>query len=201
MTAGRRKFCTGWLALHLFIIVVVSLHDLASILPGDRTVFSGMGSGFWRAVESSTSLVLGKELAPGNPARQAIAAYANCAGIELGYSYFAPTVPENPRLVFELRDPDGRVTYDLPRVGNAASGYRIAALLDNLQHLKNRTLREAVVQTLANSIRREHPHAVAGRAYFAVARLPGPAEYRAGKRLSYELRHTYEFRFGSAPAD
>ena len=201
MTAGGRKFCAGWLGLHLLVVFIVSLGDLASILPGDRTVFSGMGHEFWKKVESITALLLGRELSPRNPIRQAIAAYANCAGIDFGYSYFAPTVSENPKLIFELRDSEGRITYDLPHVGNAASGYRIAALLDNLQHLKSPALREAIVQSLAYTIRREHHDAVAGRAYFATAHLPAPAEFRAGKRLSYELRYTYEFRFEPTRSD
>ena len=134
---------------------------------------------------------------PSDPIRQAIAAYANCAGIIAWLRYFAPTVSENPKLIFELRDSDGRVTYDLPHVGNAASGYRIAALLDNLQHLKSPALREAIVQSLAYTIRREHHDAVAGRAYFATAHLPAPAEFQAGKII---LRLRYTCNFGSRRA-
>lgn len=194
MSSGQRKLWASWLGLHFFFIVVASLQDLASILPGERTFLSLKSEAFWRRVGSFSSLVLGNQLSPSNPLRQAIATYTNSSGIELGYSYFAPSVPENPKLIFELRLPDGDVNYDLPHVGSAASGYRIAALLDNLQHVSYRPLREAIVQNLAYRTRLDHPDAVTMRAFFTTSKLPSPAEFRAGQRPFYRLLYTYEIR-------
>ena len=194
MSAGRRRLCVGWLALQLLLIVVVSLHDLASILPGDRSVLPQASDILWRKVESFTSLLLGRQLGASNPIRQGIAAYTNGAGIDLGYSYFAPSVSENSKLIFELHYPDGHVGYDLPHVGGAAAGYRVAALLDNLQHASYPPLRRAIVQTLVASICLEHPDAVIVRAIIATANLPGPTEFRAGSRPTYKIRYAYEFR-------
>ena len=88
---------------------------------------------------------LGERLPASKPLREGLAAYANGAGIELGYSYFAPRIPGNAKLVFELHYPDGRVEYDLPHVAGAAAGYRVATLLDNLLEIHYARLREAIV--------------------------------------------------------
>ena len=143
----------------------------------------------------------GRELPETNPLRQFLASYANWTGIEVGYSYFAPIIPGNSRLVFELHYSDGRVEYDLPAVGGAAAGYRISALLDYLRVIRYLPLREALVRSLVESCRRDHPDATLIRAVLGVADLPAPHEYRAGKRISYEATFAYDFRFHpQAPA-
>jgi hypothetical protein len=201
VSAGQKKWCATWLALHFCIVILVSLNDLASIVPADRTFLGQRFEWFCDKIGAITTSLLGRRLSPANPLRQIVATYANCAGIELGYSYFAPSVSENPRLIFELHYPDGHVSYDLPHVGSAASGYRVAALLDSLQHLRYRPLREAIVQTLAYPICREHSDAVMGRAFFATAHLPAPEEFRAGGRPSYKLLYTYEIRLQTTHSD
>jgi hypothetical protein len=47
---------------------------------------------------------------------RAIATYINVTGIEVGYGYFAPNVPETHALVFELSFPDGHLEYESPFV-------------------------------------------------------------------------------------
>ena len=46
------------------------------------------------------------------------------------------------KLVFELRYPDGRVEYELPRVGSDAAGFRVAGLLDKIGRTPYSALRE-----------------------------------------------------------
>lgn len=189
--------CAGWFTLHFLLIIIVSLHDISSILPGDASVLPQGSNRVWRRLETITAALLAERLPASNPLRQGLAAYANGAGIELGYSYFAPSIPGNAKLIFELHYPDGRVEYDLPHVGGAAAGYRVATLLDNLQEIHYARLREAIVQSLVSAAWREHPDAVMIRAVFGVASLPTAEEFRAGTKDSYRLLSTYDFRLRS----
>ena len=155
MSIRQKGIWTTALGLHLFLVVVISLQDVSSTL-----IVGHYPPWFERALartEAIASSIRGQGLSESNPLRQSLGTYANCSGIEVGYSYFAPIIPGNCKLVFELHYPDGRVEYDLPVVGGSAAGYRVSALLDYLQVIQDPPLREALLRSLAESVRREHP--------------------------------------------
>ena len=184
------------LTLHLFLVITISLQDLSSSLTNE----DGAPLKFlWPRLDVAARTLLGRPLSESNPLRQAITTYADGTGIEAGYSYFAPSVPPNCRLTFELSYPDGRVTYDLPPVGGAAAGYRVSTLLDHLQSIHYPRLREALVKTLSYSVWKEHPQAELVRASMAVADLPTIVQYQTGSRVTYKLLYTYNFRFHPRP--
>jgi hypothetical protein len=183
------------LGLHLFLIATISLQDISSTLANTASLLPPRFGPLLDRAETITSTAIGNHLDASNPLRQALAAYADVTGIEAGYSYFAPNVPGNSKLAFELHYADGRVEYDLPVVGGAAAGYRVATLLDQLRTLHYGRLREAIVKTLVLSVRQEHPDAVMIRAVFGVAHLTSIAEYRMGRGISYEALYAYDFHF------
>ena len=183
------------LGLHLFLIATISLQDISSTLANTASLLPPRFEPLLDWTETVTSTAIGNHLDVSNPLRQVLAAYADVTGIEAGYSYFAPNVPGNAKLAFELHYADGRVEYDLPVVGGEAAGYRVATLLDQLRTLHYGRLREAIVKTLVLSVRQEHPDAVMIRAVFGVAHLTSVAEYRMGQRISYETLYAYDFHF------
>ncbi len=185
------------MSLHFFLVINIALQDFAATLASGASLLPQGFEPILERIEAVASAGLGRRLAVANPLRQILTTYADCTGIEAGYSYFAPSVPGNGKLVFELHYPDGHVDYDVPVVGGAAGGYRIATFLDHLRAVHYLRLREALLRTLVQSIHREHPDAVLIRAVFGVANLTSPAEYRAGKRISYQALYSYEFRFRS----
>lgn len=186
-----------WLALHFFLIVTFALRDAASVLPGTSSALPPWSGQLWRWSETVASVILGKWLPEASPVRQTLAVYANGTGIGAGYSYFAPSVPGNCKLLFELHYPDGRLEYDLPHVGGAAAGYRLATLLDYLESFHYVPLRQAILKMLVYPIWQKHPDATTIRAVLAVANLPTAAEFKAGARKSYEPLYAYDFRFRS----
>jgi len=190
----QKRIRTTALGLHLFLVVVISLQDVSSTLIGAGHYPPWFERALART-EAIASGIRGQGLSESNPLRQSLATYANCSGIEVGYSYFAPVIPGNCKLVFELHYPDGRVEYDLPVVGGSAAGGRVSALLDYLQVIHYLPLREALLRSLAESVRREHPDATLIRAVLGVANLVNADEYRAGKRISYRALFAYDFRF------
>jgi hypothetical protein len=189
------------LGLQLFLIVTVCLRDTFAIFATTPTIFPRKANVFWERAEQTTAALLGERLDDSNPLRNAVVVYLHTAGIESGYGFFAPNVPANYKLVFELRYPDGRVEYDVPRVGSAAIGVRFAGLLDQLAEVSYAPLRETMTKIVAYSIWQEHPDAKLVRAFLGRARLPSPAEFEKGDKGSYELLFAYDFTFrGTQPS-
>ena len=132
-----------------------------------------------------------------NPVRQILGGYLHTAGIEAGYGFFAPNVPSNYKLVFEIHYRDGRIEYDLPSVSGAATGLRLANLLDNIGNTRYDPLREMMLKMLAYSVWREHSNATMIRAVFGFVNLPTATEFEHGKKESYEFLYAYDFHFPS----
>lgn len=188
------------LGLHLLLIVVVCLRDTFSIFATTPTLFPAQANGFWERGGESGAVLLGQRLDHCNWLRNSIAVYLHSTGIEAGYGFFAPNVPANYKLVFELRYPDGHVEYDIPRVNSAATGLRFAGLLDQLAEVSYAPLRETMMKIVTYSVWQDHPEASMIRAYFGNARLPRPAEFEKGNKGSYDLLFAYDFTFrGTKP--
>jgi hypothetical protein len=189
-----------WFALHVLLILSFSCRETLRLVAQEPTVFPSSVKGFSREAERVADAALGQHLAASNPIRQALATYLHIAGIEAGYGYFAPNVPDSYKLVFELYYPDGRVEYELPPVSNAAAGLRIAGLLDKIGRAPYDALREHLVKMLAQSIWREHPEVKTIRAVLGSIRLPSASEFEHGKGESYEFLYAYDFSLQNEPA-
>ena len=179
--------------------MTVCLRDTFSIFATTPTVFPAKAKKFWLGGEQVAATLIGQRLDDSNWLRNGITAYLHGSGIEAGYGFFAPNVPANYKLVFELRYPDGRSEYEIPRVSSAATGLRFAGLLDQLAEVSFTPLRETMMKILAYSVWQEHPDANIIRAYFGRARLPTPAEFERGDKGSYDLLFAYDFTFRGRP--
>lgn len=143
---------------------------------------------------------LGHDLSPTNPLRQILWAYLNTAGIEAGYSYFAPNVPDNYKIVFELQYPDGHTEFELPEVSGRATGLRLSTLLDVVAETEYEPLRAMMVKMMAYAVWQEHPEVVKVRAVVGDVDLPTPSEFQQGQRESYHFLFGYDFSFAPAKA-
>jgi hypothetical protein len=193
MTLSKKRVYLAGLALQLFLIITVSSRDTFWLLSTSRTVFPERSKNFWQRAEQIASIPLGQGLPRSNPVRQILTGYLHLSGIEIGYGFFAPNIPNNYKLVFELRFPDGRVEYKLPRVSNAASVLRVATLLDMIGRTRSEAFRQTMVKMLADSMWREHADATMIRAIFGSVVLPSVPEFEHGKRESYEFLYAYDF--------
>jgi hypothetical protein len=190
----RQKYVyVAWFSLHFLLIITFSCCDTLGLVAQGPTVFPASFKKFSQKAETALSAVLGQRLGASNPVRRALATYLHIAGIETGYGYFAPNVPGSYKLVFELHYPDGRVEYELPTVGSAAAGLRVAGLLDKIGRTRYDALREHLVKMVAQSIWRDHPQVKAIRAVFGSIRLPSVTDFEHGKRESYEFLYAYDF--------
>jgi hypothetical protein len=190
----------AWLVLHFLLIISVSCRETLWLIAQGPTILPSRFKSYSQEAETRVSLALGEHLASSNPIRQALATYLHTAGIESSYGYFAPNVPGNYKLVFELYCSDGRVEYVLPSVSSAAAALRMVSLLDNIGRTHYDALRELLVKTLAQSVWREHPEVETIRAVFGSVSLPSVSEFEQGKRESYEFLYAYDFSLKNEPA-
>ena len=184
-----------WLVLH-FLLLLAVCWDVTLWLLGQG--FTGLPSRFnstWAKAQSVTSALLLRPLAPTHPLRQMLWGYLHGTGIEGGYGFFAPDVPNSYKLVFELHYPDGRIEYELPVVSGTAAGVRLGNLLDQIARVQYAPLRELMIKMLAYSVWQVHPDAASIRAVFGSVELPTADEFKNGGKESYVFLYAYDFRF------
>jgi hypothetical protein len=187
----------AFFAFHLSFILLVCLRGTFATLESE-TFFPRSLDRYWRAGAAIISIPLGETLSVGNPIRQGIAAYLQGAGINAGYGYFAPSVPDNYKVVFELRYADGRTEYELPRVRTGATGLRLTSLLRRIADETYEPLRAMFVKMLAYSIWQDHQDATSIRAVVGYVHLPTPDEFERGQKESYHALFAYDFDFSKA---
>lgn len=191
----RRPIYLAFFAAQVFLILIVSGRDTLSLIGRGLTVLPLACARSAQTAENIISTIVCLRCQRANPFRKTFLTYLQLAGIDRGYGYFAPNVPANYRLVFELHHHDGHVEYELPTVGSDAAGLRLASLLDEIGRADYPPLREYLVKMMARSIYGPDPDVAMVRALFGVTIQPGPNGYARGERSRYELLQTYEFRF------
>jgi hypothetical protein len=123
----QKSVCLAWLAIHFGLIVAVSCRDTLWLVAHRLTVLRAPAS-YSAKAERIAAAVLAQTLATSNPVRRLLLTYLHAGGIARGYSYFAPNVPGNYKIVFELHYSDGRVERELPAVNSKAAGLRLRKL-------------------------------------------------------------------------
>jgi hypothetical protein len=190
-----RPWAVVWLGLHLALTVAVSCRDTFDIFGRAETIFPPRYQSRWRTAGEVASMVAAGNAATPTVIREPVQAYLHIAGIEAGFGFFAPNIPSNYKLVFELHHPDGRVDYDIPAVNSLSAGMRLAGLLDFIAETDFEELRVLMLRFLTESAWREHPDVKSINTLFGVAILPSPQEYKRGKRETYKVMAKYTFAF------
>jgi hypothetical protein len=188
----RRIYAT-WFVVHFSLITAVCFAGIFSLVAEGATMLPSALERCARRAELIVAFVLGKEAAASSPVRQGIATYLHAAGIQAGYSFFAPNIPGYHKLTLELYYPDGRVEYESPRVSGKAAALRLDSLLDRLGEKRYEPLREVVVKMLAFSVWRDHPDVKKIRATFGAVSPPGISDFENGKAESFQPMFSYDF--------
>ncbi len=181
--------------LHFALILAVSLRDTCYFLTGAGTISPPQWAHAWEVAGRCAGDAVGGGLSPANPLRQALTLYTNAAGIEAGYAFFAPNVPNSYKLVFELHYRDGHVEYELPHVADAATGLRLNNLFENIAAPRFDVLRELLLKMMAYSVWEKHPGVTLIRAVFGGVISPSVPDFEAGRSESYEVYAAYDFTF------
>ena len=190
---GKWAYLIGFV-LHFGLIAAICIHSTLSLVGSSKTIFPES----LRPTLNRAARLSDISASPSSGWRalgRTVAAYSRLSGIDGGYTFFAPNVPDACKLVFELRYPDGTVEYDLPRASYAGGGLGISALLNNIATIQYDPLRERLIQMLAYSAWRHHPKAITIRAVLGYVHLPTIAQFQKGETESYEYLYAYEFQF------
>jgi hypothetical protein len=188
-----KRVYSAWFVVHFFLITAVCLAGIFSLVAEGTTMLPSSLDNDARKAELIAASVLGKEAAASNPLRQGIATYLHAAGVQAGYSFFAPNVPGYHKLTLELHYANGRVDYESPHVSGKAAALRLSSLLDRLADNPYKPLREVVVKMLALSVWRERPDVNKIRATFGAVNLPGVSEFEHGEAETFQPMFSYDF--------
>jgi len=121
--------------------------------------------------------------------------YEHAAGIDTGYGFFAPAVPNASKLVFEITYADGHPEYELLVVSDNAAGFRLCTLLSQLPRMHHESVRELVMRMVAYSVWQRHPTAKRIRAVVGFVRVPPPGAARDVDIADYQFQYAYDFTF------
>ena len=198
---SRYRFLIGIATIHLLLVLIVCLRDTFGLFAEARTIFPAPLNSSWENAGMFCSTALGEGLNLRNPFRQSVAAYLNAAGIEAGYNFFAPNVPNNYKLAFEVHHrPDNRTTYEVPSVADSATAFRLESLLDRIADLDYEPMRQAMVQMLIKPVWQRNPDATSIRAVLGFVVWPSADDYLNGERETFEPVHGYQFDLRRADA-
>jgi hypothetical protein len=193
----RQHAWAAFLSIHLVIVAWVSSQDILSLLANGHTSLPRWVQSYAQRADSVIAAAFDNGPAGFRGLAQVVTVYEHAGGIQSGYGFFAPAVPNSCKLVFEITYDDGRVEYELPRVNGEATGLRLSSLLDQIGAVGYDPLRELILKMLAYATWQEHPRARKVRAVFGFVQIPSAAEFRRGKAESYHFMYAYDFSFGA----
>src|SRR2546423_14793291 len=128
-----------------------------SVIAEGATIVPSALNNYAGKAELVAAWLLGKQADAASPVRYGVATYLHAAGIQAGYTFFAPNVPGYHRLILELYYEDGRVEYDSPHVRGRAAALHLNSLLNRLAGGPYEALPVGVVKMLAVFLWQEHP--------------------------------------------
>lgn len=188
-----KRVCVAWFGIHFFLITAVCFAGLFSLVAEDATILPSALDTYARKAELLAAWLLAKQASASSPVRRSIATYLHAAGIQSGYTFFAPNIPGYHKLTLELYYQDGRVEYQSPHVSGRAAPLRIDSLLNRLADDRYEPLREVVIKMLALSMWRERPDVKKIRATFGLVSPPSISDFEHGKGESFQPLFSYDF--------
>lgn len=188
-----KRVYVAWFGIHFFLITAVCFAGLFSLVAERATILPSALDTCARKTELVAAWLLGKQAGAASPVRRTIGTYLHAAGIQSGYTFFAPNIPGYHKLILELTYQDGRIEYESPHVSSHAAPLRIDSLLNRLADARYEPLREVVVKMLALSVWREHPDVKKIRATFGSVSLPSISDFEHGKAESFQPLFSYDF--------
>jgi hypothetical protein len=188
-----KRIHAAWFGVHFFLVTAVCLAGLFALIAEGTTLLPSTLDKHARKAEFLAAFVLGKQSGVHSPVRRGIVTYLHAAGIQAGYSFFAPNVPGHHRLTLELHHEDGSVEYESPRVSGKAAALRLDSLLDRLAEARYEPLREVVIKMMAFSVWRDRPDVKTIRATFESVTPPDLSDFERGKPESVQPMFSYDF--------
>src|SRR5262245_56781109 len=97
-----KRVYVAWFGIHFFLIAAVCFAGLFSLVAEHATILPSALDTCARKAELLAVWLLGKQSAAASPVRRRIATNLHAAGIQSGYTFFAPNIPGYYKLTLEL---------------------------------------------------------------------------------------------------
>jgi len=191
----RRVIGTTFLYGHLFLVLWVCTRNTI-LLVADR--HTALPEWLHQSAKRTVSAIAEAHIRHAGALAlldQVWAAYEHAAGIDTGYGFFAPAVPNASKLVFEITYADGHPEYELPVVSDNAAGLRLSTFLYQLPRVRYEPLRELVMRMVVYSVWQRHPTAKRIRAVVGFVSIPPPTAARDLHVADYQFQYAYDFTF------
>jgi hypothetical protein len=188
-----KRIHATWFGIHFFLLTAVCFAGIFWLIAMGSTILPSAIDGYARKAQFVATWCLGKSAGAPNALRRGIATYLHAAGIQAGYSFFAPNVPSQHRLTFELFYDDGHVEYESPHVRGKAAALRLDSLLDKLAEERYEPVREVLVKMLAFSVWREHQDVKKVRATYWSVSQPSIVEFERGNAETLQPMFSFDF--------
>ncbi len=188
----RDRVYAATAALHLSIIFAICCRDTFTVLSAGQVLWPDAWTRYSSKAQRTSEVLLLRSLVRENPVRQGLFAYLNMAGIENGYGFFAPRVPDAYQLRFELHYKDGSVGSEQLPGDAGVSALRVDSLLDVIGRADDAVVREGIIQLLADRIWEEHGNLERVRVFFETVSSPPWRDFAKGAQNSIEILYTYD---------
>ena len=189
----RQSFLLAAAMTHCTAIGIVCILGAISLITQGHTLLSAFSD------PSAPAHVTKARGTPDSPwginfVRTTAKTYLHLAGIEAGYGFFAPNVPNAYRLQIELLDGTNVVQRGLLTARRGETDLRLASLLDALGRYPAGGVRNIIFELMAQAIFQEHPETAEVRLRIEAIKMPALAEFTPGRMPSYEPVYAYDFR-------
>jgi hypothetical protein len=198
----NRRILLSWFVIHFAALLFVSVHETARLISLRLTNIPPRIADSVRRGTSVTETQLGLPRSKINLLRQALIPYLACGGMDAGYGYFAPNVPNSYQLSFELHGTDDRIELRSLQLASSDLGLRVASLVDQIGGTSAPELREHMLKKIAMVVARRN--SVVRNVHVSLSQITSPTlgEYARGQRQTAVLLYQYNFSVSrqSSPA-
>lgn len=190
---SRRTLWLTSLAVHVLLTFCICCWETAWLVGHSSTILPQFVTQFYLRADATATTIVTKAAQHFDPARQALNAYLHLAGIQSGYGFFAPNVPDGYKILFALSYPDGHEDLLSAEADRVETNVRLARLTDYIGRTESDIVRENMIKLLAFAAWQGHRDATEIRASLLTLRQPTAEEYLRGLRPTYNKTYEYEF--------
>jgi len=190
---SRRTLWLRSLAVHVLLALCICCWETVWLIGHSSTIVPRFVTQFCLIADATATSIVTKAARHVGPVRQTLNAYLHLAGIQSGYGFFAPNVPDGYKLLFALSYPDGHEDVFSAEAGRVETNVRLARLTDFIGRTQSDIVRENMIKLLAFAAWQRHRNATAIRATLFTLSQPTAEEFLRGQRQTYKQTYEYEF--------
>lgn len=191
---NQRKVWLALFGLHFQLGICICCWETVWLTGHSSTILPLFVKNHCLSVDALATASLAKAARGAGFVRKALNAYLHLAGIQSGYGFFAPNVPDGYKLLFAFSYPDGHEDVFSAEADQLETNVRLARLTDYIGRTRSDIVREDMIKLLAYAAWQRRRDATGIRASLLTLNQPSAEEFLGGQRSTY--RKTYEYEFG-----